>query len=190
MPQVRDAVTGVGVWSALNKSQAVALDEDTLVLGIPHDSSDLAGHLRMQQTKTIIERLVGQHLKTRIQLRVIDGVSVSDWEQIKRRDAEAKRLQEVALTKQRAETAARSSWDIVYEQISRRYAAIENKSLPQNRAEFFRECLEILVEGLEAVPITDDLAERNFARCLERVANYTEVPSTLVAWHLNQRLGK
>lgn len=189
MPQVRDAVTGVGVWTALNKAQAVALDEDTLVLGIPHEVSDLAGHLRMQQTKTVIERMVGEHLKVKVQLRVIDGITREDWEQVKRRDAEARRLQEIALTKQRAENAARSSWDTIYEQISRRYAAIENKSLPQNRAEFFKECLDVLVEGLRVMPIQDELAERNFARCIERVATYTEVPSTLVAFHLNDRMG-
>ena len=35
----------------------------------------------------------------------------------------------------------------------------------------------------------DDLAERNFARCVERVAQYADVPSTLVASHVLLRVG-
>ena len=53
--------------------------------------------------------------------------------------------------------------------------------MPQNRAKFFLEAVEIIAEALQEAPITDDMAERNYARCLERVAQYTELPSVLVA---------
>ena len=94
------------------------------------------------------------------------------------------------MTKMRAELAAKSSWETVYEQLSRRYAAVTNKSMPQNRARFFEEAIELIAETRKQQANFDDLGERNFARCLERLAQYSEVPSTLVAVQVLQRAGE
>ncbi len=181
MPEVKNAVTGVGLWSALNNSRAVVLEGDTFVLGMPHEMSDLAGHLRINSTKILIERALAARIGSPITVRIIEGTSEADWELIRRKDEEQRRLQQVALNRAQAEVKARGSWDTVYEQISRQYAAMTNKSLPQNRAKFYQESITILLEALKSMPIDDDLSERNFARCIERVAQYSEVPSVLVA---------
>ncbi len=187
LPEVRNGVTGVGVWQALNATIAIALEEDQFVIGLPGDVSDLAGHLRLQQTKTLIERLVSQKTGQKITLRVIDGMTVADWETTKRRDLEAGRLQQQAIARQRAELSSRTNWDNVYEQISRKFAAQANKSLPQVRAKFFEECIVLLLEGLKTIPRDDENAERNYARCLERIATYSDLPSTYVALVVDQR---
>ena len=90
----------------------------------------------------------------------------------------------------RAEMAAKSNWDTVYEQLSRRYAAVTNKSLPQNRARFFEEAVELVAQARRDQGNYDDLGERNFARCLERLAQYSEIPSTIVAAHVLQKAGE
>jgi len=188
MPEVRDGVTGRGVWQALNLSVPVALDEGQFVLGIPLGMGELGGHLKMHATKLLIERLMGQKLGEQVSLRVIDGTDVASWETQKRRDAEAKRLQEQALERARVEATARTSWDKVYEQISRLNGATQNKSLPQNRANFMRESIEIVVEALRDAPINSDLDERNYARCIERIAQYADCPSVLVAQMIYDRI--
>ncbi len=189
LPDVKNGVTGVGVWQALNQAKAVTLEDGTFVLGMPHDLSDLAGHLRLQQTKALIERMVSQKLGQTIQLRVIDGIALEDYQNIKRRDAEAQRLQEQALNRQRAEVAARSSWDTIYDQVSRKFAAVQNKSLPQNRATFLEEAIDLMVDSLAKMPLRDDLGERNYARCIERISSYSEVPGVIVALMIKQRVG-
>jgi len=189
LPDVKNGVTGVGVWQALNQAKAVTLEDGTFVLGMPHDLSDLAGHLRLQQTKALIERMVSQKIGQTIQLRVIDGTALEDYQNIKRRDAEAQRLQEQALNRQRAEVAARSSWDTIYDQVSRKFAGVQNKSLPQNRAVFLEEAVDLMVDALQKMPLRDDLGERNYARCIERISSYSEVPGALVALMIKQRAG-
>lgn len=181
LPEVRNGVTGVGVWTALNSARPVAFEEGCLVLGIDHGGSELAGHLKMPQTRVLIEKLMGEQLAETVTLRVITGTTQADWDTEKRRDSEARRLQQEAINRQRAEVEARSSWETIYDQLSRKYAAVPNKSLPQNRANFFREAIDLLVEARHSMPIKDDLAERNYARCIERVSQYSEVPSVLVA---------
>lgn len=181
LPEVRNGVTGVGVWTALNLSKPIVLDEGNFVLGLPNESSDLSGHLKMNQTKLLIERLMGQKLGQQIQLRVVDGVDINDWETQKRRDAEAQKLQMRQLERYRSETKTETNWASVYEDLTRKNASIQNKSLPQNRAKFYIEAIELVAEALRQRPISNDEEERSFARVLERVSQYSDVPSVLVA---------
>jgi hypothetical protein len=190
LPTIRNGVTGVGIWTALNLAKPVALEDGTLVLGLPHSEMELSGHLKMALTKRLIETTVSGLLKTPINVRIIDGVEQADWEVEKRRDLEKKRLTEQSMAKLRAEMSVRSSWDQVYEQLSRKFAAVPQKSLPQNKARFFEEAVAFLAECRREQTTWDEMGERNFARCVERLAQYSEVPSTIVASFVLQKAGE
>ncbi|HWD41083.1 MAG TPA: hypothetical protein VG944_19705 [Fimbriimonas sp.] len=190
LPQILNNVTGRGIWTALNAAVPLTVEDGFLVLGLPPRDSELGGHLRMPSTSQMIERSMSSKLGSQVRIRVIDGISADDWERVKRRDAEKRRLQEAGLEKMRAEISAKSNWEGVYEQLSRRFAAVSNRSLPQNRARFFEEAIELVAEARKNQTTFDDLGERNFARCLERVAQYAEIPSVLVAKEVLHRAGE
>ncbi|MFN3729510.1 MAG: hypothetical protein ACK4XJ_07345 [Fimbriimonadaceae bacterium] len=190
LPEVRKQVTGVGTWAAVNGCVPIALEDDTFVVGLSHSEMELAGHLRMPHTKRVIETIVSQKAGRVVSLRVIDGTTDQDWEAAKRRDAESVRLQRMAMDKAKQEVAARSTWEGTYEQLNRAYSAIPNKSMPQNRARFYKEAIKIVSEARKAHGGNDDLSERNFARCIERVAQYSDVPSSLVALDVLRAVGE
>ena len=190
LPEIKDSVTGVGVWTALNSAAPITMDEKVAVIGLPFQTAGLAGHLRMPNIKRVVENILTKHFGETVTIRVIDGTALQDYEAVKRKDAEARRLQDQQLAKMRAEMTAKSSWDGVYEQLSRRYAAIVNKSLPQNRARFFEEGVALIAETRQSQENWDELGERNFARCIERLSQYSEVPSTIVATHILERAGE
>ncbi|HJP82069.1 MAG TPA: hypothetical protein VJ835_01065 [Fimbriimonadaceae bacterium] len=190
LPTVKQGVTGVGVWTALNSAKPIIFEDSMFVVGVPHEESELAGHLKLASTKRLIEQTLSAEVGSPVQFRIIEGTTLGDWDVEKRRDAEKKRLNEQAMTKLRAELQARSSWDQVYEQLSRKYAAVANKSLPQNRARFFEEGVELVVQARKDQTNFDEMQERNFARCLERLAQYSEVPSALVAKEVLLRAGE
>lgn len=190
MPQVMNGVTGVGVWTALRSAVPIVIDEEVFVLGIPSNMTELAGHLRMPSTKRLIDQEISKRAGTNLTVRIIDGVSQEEWVAVKRKDVEARKLQEQSMQRMRQEMEARQSWDGIYEQLSRRYAAITNKSLPQNRARFLEEAVELIASSRREQTNFDDLSERNFARCLERVSQYTELPATLIALSVLQRAGE
>lgn len=181
LPEIKKNVTGVGVWTALNTCKPVAFEEGTYVLGLPFDTTELSGHLKIPATQRTIEVQLAALLNQPVKVRVIDGTTTQEWEMAKRRDAESRKLQEQAIAKARVEAEARMSWEGLYEQISRTYASIPNKSLPQNRAKFYIDAVKLLGETRKTQTQRDDLSERNFARCIERVAQYSEVNSTVVA---------
>jgi len=190
LPRVRTAVTGVGVWSALNACKPLAFEDGVLVMGLPHQDSELAGHLRMPLTKRLIESAFAERLGAPVSLRVIDGDSPADVEALRKRDVEARRLQVQSMEKMRAEMSAHSNWDSIYEQLSRRFAAVTTKSLPQNRARFLEEAIEIVAEARRNQRDYDEHGERSFARCIERVSHYADVPSALVAAEVLKRAGE
>lgn len=190
LPSILGQVTGRGVWAALNAAVPVVFEDGVYVLGLHLRDSELGGHLRMPATSRLIEQVISKQLGVPVRVRVIEGTSVQDYELVKRRDVERRRLQDAELQKMRQELESRTSWDGVYEQLSRRYAAVSNKSLPQNRARFFAEAIELIAEARKETTNFDDTAERTFARCLERLAQYTEIPSAIVAMHVLQRSGE
>lgn len=190
LPTVRQSVTGVGVWAALNAAIPISREDDTVYIGFLTHESELAGHLRVPQLKRLMEMVLSDIVGSPITVRVIDGHTVHDVEITKRRDVERRRLQEAELNKLRKEMNSKSSWDSIYEQLSRRYAAVNNKSLPQNRARFLEEAIELVAETRTNQESFDDLGERNFARCIERVAQYTELPTTLIANMILKRAGE
>lgn len=190
LPTILQSVNGRGVWAALNAVKAIAYEDDNLVIGVPAADTELSGHLRLQQTKRIMEVMVSRVVGKQTGIRLIDGVTEQDYELAKKRDAEKRRLQEADMAKMRAELAAKSTWETVYEQLSRRFAAVNQKSLPQNRARFFEEAIELIAETRKEQTNYDDMGERNFARCIERLAQYTEIPSAIVAMRVLQRSGE
>jgi len=190
LPEIRKGVTGVGVWTALNTCRPIAVEDNVLVLGVPSQETELAGHLRMPQTRKLIESEFGRRAAVTVELRVIEGTDQEAWERVKRRDQEARRLQEAAMERARAEVSSRTNWDQVYETLSRKYAAIPNKSVPQNRAKFYKESVDYLAQSRKEQTSRDELGERNFARCIERLAQYSELPSTLVALAVLQASGE
>lgn len=190
LPVIQNQITGRGVWAALNAAVPVAYEDGTFVIGLPNEVSELAGHLRIPATKRLIETIVSRNLNSQTRVALIDGTTQADYEVYKRREAERRRLQELEMNKMRAELQARTSWDGVYEQLSRRWSAVSNKSLPQAKARFFEEAVELVATARKEQTNYDDLGERNFARCIERLAQYGEVPSTLVAVQVLQRAGE
>lgn len=190
LPTVRNGVTGVGVWAALNAAIPLTVENGQFVVGLEYRDQELAGHLRLPQTRTLIEQTVSKLWGSDIALRVIDGPTLAEWETTKRRDEEARRLQDQAMARAKSQVEARSNWETVYEQLGRVFAATANKSMPQNRARFYNEALDIVVAARKSQPFNDELSERNFARCIERVGQYADVPSAIVAMHVLERLGE
>ena len=190
LPVVINQVSGRGVWAALNAARPILFEDNVLVLGLQVHDTELAGHLRIPSTKRLLDVTLTKLMGAPTTVRVIDGTTLADYDVVKRRDAERRRLQEAELTKMRSELTSKASWDGVYDQLARRFAAVTQKSLPQNRARFFEEAVALIAEARQSQAEWDDLGERNFARCLERLAQYSEIPSTLVAIEVLKKAGE
>lgn len=180
LEDIKQQVTGVGIWTALNVAIPVTFEDGTLVLGFRPQDFELMGHLKSPGTRRIMEDEVGKRLGEKVTVVLLDGITVNDWEAHKRRQAEAERIKREDFERSKQKTAIERSWDDVYEEITQQYNAITNKALPQQRARLLNACIDTVVKAIREKGL-DEAGERNLSRCAERVAQYCDIPGVLVA---------
>lgn len=187
LEDIKRKVTGVSVWTALNSAIPVALEGDVYVLGFLPKDLDLISYLRVPGTIRIMEDEIGRRLGRKIRVHLLEGATINDWEAYKRRQQEAEKIRKKDIERAKREQEASRSWDDVYDQLSREYAAVPNKSLPQQKARLLDALVDVVAHALNSQEL-DESGERNLGRCVERVAQYCDVPSTIVAKMVLERI--
>jgi hypothetical protein len=188
---IKNEVTGRTLWQALDAVVPIVQDGDTVVLGLPGQSSSMLGHLKATPTMRAIEKGLSKALGiSTIRIEIIAGDSLADWDSVKTREEHVTRLQQEEYFKAKEVKLKEQAWESAYEQLSRIYAGITNKSLPQNRAKYLTTAVGVIVEAIETVgKDLDEVGDRSVARLIERVASYTEMDSTYIALLILQKLG-
>jgi hypothetical protein len=187
--RVKQQVTATPLYRALEKAVPVAWEDGSFAVGLgPTDGQ----HLRVLNTsdyQAAIERALQQMSgEADIRFRVIEGTHYSDWEYAKKRDAAARANQTATFQKQTAVDTAFSTWDDVYDRVSRLWANYEHRNIATGRGRYLDEALGMVLEAMEALyPAEgkgDDLTERGLSRVIERVAGMTNSDPAVVGYLL------
>jgi hypothetical protein len=186
--EVKHKVIHPTLWKALEAGVAVTIEDGQFIVGFPMGTFHLSGNLMSLDHKNVIEGSIARHAGERLQLRIIEGGTMDDWEAVKLKEAHAAALREAAALKHEDETSSVRIWDSLLEQVGRKYATIPFRQLPQSRAAYIVEALRMISEAIEkSIPAgqePDELTQRALGRVIEKVANLVDVPSTLVALEL------
>ncbi len=183
-------------WRALEISCGVTVEGDLFVVGFPPAHIPMASLLTSADHQNVIEKALEEITGEKYRLKIIEGTTLSDWALTKRREAAAEAARRAAEERRRVEVSAVRTWDGVSEQVSRKYASYPLRQLPQSRARYLREAIEIISDGMDELmnpENKDELAERALARVIEKVATLVEIPGPLVAFELfkyRESLGK
>jgi hypothetical protein len=177
------------VWRAMEAARPLTIDGDTLVLGFSPDRSHEGGLLLDAKTNNIIERALEEEAGRSLRLRIIEGDSLDDWTATKRREAEAASMQRAAQERRRREASIEQGWDAIIERVTRRYAEMPLRQLPQGQAAYLEEAVEILSDAAQRLlgENASETDQRSFARAVDRVADRTQVPAALVAYLVRQK---
>ncbi len=186
---IKKRVTGVTTWNALNVAVPVTFENGVFVLGFKAQDVGLMGHLRMAGTQRVIEQELEKRLGQRVTLQLLEGITINDWLAYKRRRAEAERIEKETAERETRRIMSYQSWEEVFEALSREYGSVGGKGMPQTKARLLEKCIQICVDAVQERAM-DEADERNLARCIDRVASYCEVPSTLVALLVLQRTNR
>lgn len=184
---IKKQVTGTGVWNALNIAIPIAFEEDgTFVLGVTEKESESRGHLALANTRRVMEQELEKKLGKKVEVVVIDGITINHWESLKRRREEFLRMESEAAAKAKEKSGKVSAWETIYDQMGREFGALENKALPQVRGRFMLWCVDLVAAHLHGSQHTDD-DERNFSRCVDRIAAYADANQTYIAAMILER---
>ncbi len=182
--RVKERVTGRSLYQALDLLTPIVMEGETLVLGMPSEHALLGSHLNAPTVRRWMEQFLEEAYGFRPQIVIIEGTTLQDWHLHQRKQAERQRLTETTMRKQAQETRAYTSWEGVYEQVGRAFAATPSRSLATSRARYLQEALQIVREAMQHLPLEDELDERQLNRIIERIATNIDAPAALVAWLL------
>lgn len=185
--RLKDRVNNRSFWEALEVSHVVTLESDVLIIGLDGTNYSRSTHLQTNANAQHIASVVQEIFNRPLQVRVIEGITLADWEAAKARDARVQAMKQASYVHQvRDET--QSSWDGLYEYIARMYMQTAHRALPQGKARYANEALYILVEAMDTLypENSDDTAERSLARVLDRIASASEIPAPVLAFELER----
>lgn len=193
--EVKRSVTSTTTYRALEKTVPVAWEESFFVIGFSGTDGQLGAQLNTGEYRMIIERaLRKQSGDLALKFRLVDGSTYEEWEHTKQRDVVANTSRQQVMEKRSVEAKAATSWDEVYEQISRLWAASEFRALPTGRARYLDNALGITAKAMETIyPVggkADEGAERGLSRIVERIASMTSSDAAVIAYLLFDRCRK
>lgn len=186
--RVKDRVSNLPLWEALEHCKPIAIDGSVLVLGLDVADYRLASHLQQTAHMHAISQAVQELFGQPLQVRIIEGVTPQDWEATKNRDARVAAMKQATSARRFTEDAEVVGWDGVYEYIARLYAETPLRALPQGKARYANDALYALAEAMDTLyqEPADDVGERSLARVLERIANMADVPAPFLAFELER----
>jgi hypothetical protein len=188
---VKDRVNNLSLWEAMEKATGITMEGNTFIIGLASNIFNLAGHLTVSEHRNAIETALSQIMGCPMKARIIEGTTLEDWNDTKRREARVAAMRETTYERREQQEAAAQSWDAVYDYIARSYSATPLRQLPQFKARYLNEMVQVIHDAMDNLypPHPDETTERLLARVIDRVATCADVPSTVVALEL-ERLRK
>jgi hypothetical protein len=187
--RLKDRINNRSFWEALEATHAIAIEDDSLIIGIDGENFNRSTHILQVSTLNTVHRAIEEVFNRPLQLKLIEGVSFADWEAYKVREARVAASKQAAPeTFSTAPTAASNTWDAVYEQLSRLFSQASHRSLPQGKARYANEALYLLVEAMDTIypDDPDEHSERNLARAIDRIAASADIPPSVIAFELER----
>jgi curved DNA-binding protein CbpA len=189
---------------AVRSAVPIALEGDTLIIGLDHSHATLMGYLAATVTYNEVRHILTELAKRPLEFRVIAGTTMREWQSIK--DAEEalhKRhtapspspveepvLASVPIAPTPApkpqDTLDRHSdrWEESMEEMFRQWAALEHRGFPQSRARFVLQQIGVVMELEETARqagMGEEVTQRHVARMLDRIASLSNIESGVLA---------
>lgn len=185
---LKDRVNNRSFWEALEATRPITVEGNTLIIGLDTPNFNRASHLQQISNMTAIQAVVRERFNHPLQVRLIEGTTLADWETTKERDARVAAMHQATTARRTVETEQTDNWEALYEYIGRLYAQTPNRSLPQTKARYANEALYTLVEAMDTLypDDPDEATERNLARVLERIGVASDIPAPVLAFELER----
>ena len=191
--RLKDRINNRSFWEALEATCPVAIEGDVLIIGMEPENFSQASHIQQNSNFHAAHQVIAEVFGHPLNLRLIDGVTIADWNATKEREARmaASKAQAPAPNQSPTRTYERThsgSWDTLYESLSQMYAQTPYRLLPQGRARFANEALYLLVETMDTLYAEnpDESTERSLGRILDRIGGLAELSPVLLAFELER----
>jgi uncharacterized protein (DUF2267 family) len=130
--------------------------------------------------REIIHARTGRNLD----LRVIEGTDGEAWERAQERDNLTVQQSQATVERRVATTTGGGSWQVAATKLQAVVSETKRRSLATSRARLLAKMFPLVLEAEKSAAAgedSEDYRERQLNRLLDRIANHTELPPTVVA---------
>lgn len=190
--RLKDKINSRSFWEALESTRAVGVDGDNLIIGLELEKVNAIGVINQNAYQHTIQTTIREVFGREFKLRLIEGVTLADWQVVKAQEAKLAELRASAAAQPQAQRAAATTysadWDGIYERITAIYHETPSRNLPQGKARFLSEALFALSEAMGNLypDNPDEATERSLSRVLDRISTNSEIPVVMVAFELER----
>jgi hypothetical protein len=173
----------LGVAEALQATIPIVLDENTFVVGLSSRDYPLSGHLTAENVRNTIEGILRQAARRYIHFEVIEGTTIEEWNEVKRRRARAQEAVIAMAEKKGEEHHYEDVLNQIIAELRHRITACRDRALPQVRAQMMLDVVPSLGDAEEMLFHDPDSheARRIMGRAIDRVAGFLDVPPVMLA---------
>lgn len=173
------------LWDAAMAAVPIAIDENTLVIGLPPAQMQYASYLSTPQNRNRILELVQARTGKRLDIRLIEGITTEAWERVKEREqANIERAVDQASFRAAHKTSLQI-WEELGEKLVQMFRGTASRRIPQQMASLLVKAMPEVAASeqaaREADPEGKEIHFRELNRAFERLASYCDLPPTLVA---------
>ena len=119
--RLKDRVNNRSFWEALEKAHPITVESNILIIGLDPQNFNWASHLQQVSNMHAITEVVRELFNQPLQVRIIEGTTLQDWEAAKEKDARVAVMKQSATTRSITEDRQLVGWDGLYEQVARLY---------------------------------------------------------------------
>lgn len=186
--RLKDRINSRSFWEALEQTHPITVESNVLIIGLDSQNFNRATHLQQVSNMHAITEVVQELFNEPLQLRLIEGTTLQDWETTKERDVRVAAMKQAGTSRHIKEDSQLTGWDGLYEHIARLYMQTPQRSLPQGKARYANDALYTLAEAMDTLypDNADETTERSLARMLERIANASDIPAPVLAFELER----
>ena len=186
--RLKDRINNRTFWEALEQTRPIAIEGNILIIGLDAQNFNRASSLQQVTNMHAITEAVSELFNQPLQVRLIEGTTLQDWETTKENDIRIAAMKQESTTRGIKQDRETTGWEGIYEQVARMYMQTPNRSLPQGKARFASDALYILAEAMDTLykDEPDEHAERSLARTLERIGSSSDMPAPVLAFELER----
>jgi hypothetical protein len=186
--RLKNRINNRSFWEALETCRPITVESDFLIIGLEPENFNRATHLQQVTNQHAIQETVQELFNRPLQVRLIEGTTLQDWEATKEADVRIAAMKQTTVSRQMKQDSELTGWDGLYEHIARLYMQTPLRALPQGKARYANDALYTLAEAMDTLypEQPEDVVERSLARILERIANAADIPATVLAFELER----
>lgn len=173
------------LWEAAAAAKALAIENETLILGFQPKDMRHASYLETTVNKTRIQEIVQARIGRRLEIKCIEGATQEAWEHTKAREEEQEAKARANMETIQAHGTSMAAWEDLNQRLLKLFTATDARRFATVQAQLLVKSLPMVYETDAQVRTSDPGAEvihnRELNRIFEKLATYCDMPATQVA---------